>query len=623
MEINVFEKYPNFMQYLIDNKIHNLEELTYSDVLLGAKENELTAVISLYLDIRRSFNNVCVNECKINSVFDDKINNIYPKICKLRDIVSIWDQSNLNLKDINLKHIVSLIISYLSYNDISKETEKEFDGYLNGKGVNVNSKIKTVIRGNITLNFDKIIIFNSFIRCKEISRGKINYYQYKKLISIRNENNYINSFISVKAYNYLENRGIRTFGDLYNDLTLEDFNKLYFNLVNTIPILIETNNKNIPCDYIIESMINKNSAFDDLIIANMKIKGMKDCDIGKSKNITYKEILKSYYKILNLMKCFFDLYDGRYFIMYLLTLENGYISMGYLQRILPKYYALIKDVVTKDLVYNIYYDSNYNIITNRDIKGKCAKREKEILEKYHYNIDDEEYNALYLEICDNLRNNGLNLPCDVVHKRLQLIYKNKGKVYSRGYVSSEYKVMKIYEQYYSKGIPLREMNLFQEKYNMWFEDEDNIYEKKTHYFVKDNEKYILKNSILKKYNVFRVNVDLMCILRICESMKCIFNINDVSRESGFDIKYIRKILSKSKLYYQLSFNTFIKSDYLHVENELMSLFIKYKDESSDVIYSKINDSYKIFLKNYKIKNKIYLKRIVRNVVSKKVKILAL
>ena len=55
----------------------------------------------------------------------------------------------------------------------------------------------------------------------------------------------------------------------------------------------------------------------------------------------------------------------------------------------------------------------------------------------------------------------------------------------------------------------------------------------------------------------------------------------------------------------------------------LSIFIKYKDESSDVIYSKINDNYKIFLKNYKIKNKIYLKRIVRNVVSKKVKILAL
>lgn len=621
MVIKMFEKYPNFKQYLIDNKINKLEQLTYSDVMLGARENEFTDVISLYLNVRRSFNNVSINESKINSVFNDRNNNIYPKICKLSDIVSIWSINNIDLNDNNLKYIVSLIISYLSYNNISKENEKEFDNYLNSKGVNVNNKIKSILRENITFNFEKTIIFNTFIRCKEISRGKINYYQYKKLISVWNKNNYINSFVSVKAYNYLEKKGIRTFGDLYNTLTLEDFNKLYFNLVNTIPLLKETNNRYIPCDYIIETMINKNNSFDDLIITNMKIKGMKDSEIEKSKNITYKGILKSYYKILNLMRHFFDLYEGRYFIMYLLTIENGYISMSYLQKMLPKYYTLIKDVVMKNLVYNVYYNSDYNIITNRDIKGKNA--EKEIFEKYRHNIDDDEYNSLYNEICQNLKNNGLNLPCDVVHKRLQLIYKKKGKVYSRGYVSAEYKVMKIYEQYYSMGIPLKEMNLFQEKYNLWFEDENNINEKNTHYFVKNNEKYMLKNSILKKYNVFRLDVNLMCILRICESMKNIFNINDVSKESGIDVKDIRKVLSKSKLYYQLSYNTFIKSDFLHIENELMSLFIKYKDESSDVIYHKINDNYKSFLKIYNIKNKTYLKRIIRNIVSKKVKILAL
>ena len=55
----------------------------------------------------------------------------------------------------------------------------------------------------------------------------------------------------------------------------------------------------------------------------------------------------------------------------------------------------------------------------------------------------------------------------------------------------------------------------------------------------------------------------------------------------------------------------------------MRLFIKYKDLSSKELFEIINLNNKGFLKKYSIKNKDYLKRIVKKIVSKKVKILAI
>lgn len=629
--LEIFDNHPNFKQYLIDNKIERIEDLTYSDILLGARDKELSKVVSIYFKLRRSLDKFNINNSKIDSVFEDRKTIDKTRITKLKDIVSIWSNHNEESYSIGLKSIVSLLISYLSYNSVNKENEKNLDDYLINNGININKKIKSYLRKIIKFDFDKIIIYNTFIKCKNINKQKVSFEDYRKLISINNKDCFLNSFVSVKAYNYLEKKGIKTFEEIYNYLNEDDYNKLYIYLINTIPLLKETNNKNIPCDYVVEDFIAKNGLLNELVITNMKIKGMKDSEIMMCKNVSYKGVLKAYYNILNHMRSFFDSYNGRYFIYYLLSIEDGYISVDTLKRVLPKYYLLLIDVISKDLIYKVYYNKEYNIITSRitnfrlidNVELRKNLSDMEIFEKYEYNIDEDEYKHLYEDVLLYLKNKGLNLPLDIIYKRIGLVYSKIGRVYSRGYVSSEYKVLKVYENYFNTGIPLKEISTFQDKYNSWFSDNNDIVSKNTHYFVKNKEKYVLKKSILMKYNKIFFDEDTMIIFRVCESMKSIFNVNDVSTEVNMNVDYVRKIISKSWLYYQLSFNTFIKSDDLFIDNNLMTLFIKLKDEKENRIYDEVERKFKGFLKGYGIKNKVYLRRIVKRVVSKKVKILAL
>ena len=232
---------------------------------------------------------------------------------------------------------------------------------------------------------------------------------------------------------------------------------------------------------------------------------------------------------------------------------------------------------------------------------------------------------LSYEISENLKNSGLNLSLDKVNERIKLIYKYKNGIYSKGYISLQYKVYKVYNEFFSKGVCLNELNDFQEKYNMFFDDKENILDKKTHYFVINNNRYVLKKRITNKYGkeLNQYDENLMIVMRICESMKSMFDVTDVSIESNLDERYVKNILSKSKMYYQLSYKRFIKSDDLIIDNDLVNLFVKYKHYSSDDLYKIINEKYPSFLRNYKIKSKTFLQRIVRRVISNKVKILAL
>ena len=185
--LEIFDKHPNFKQYLIDNKIERIEDLTYSDILLGARDKELSKVVSIYFKLRRSLDKFNINNSKIDSVFEDRKTIDEIRITKLKDIVSIWSNHNEESYSIGLKSIVSLLISYLSYNSVNKENERSVDDYLINNGININKKIKSYLRKIIKFDFDKIIIYNTFIKCKNINKQKVSFEEYRKLISINNK----------------------------------------------------------------------------------------------------------------------------------------------------------------------------------------------------------------------------------------------------------------------------------------------------------------------------------------------------------------------------------------------------------------------------------------------------
>ena len=107
---------------------------------------------------------------------------------------------------------------------------------------------------------------------------------------------------------------------------------------------------------------------------------------------------------------------------------------------------------------------------------------------------------------------------------------------------------------------------------------------------------------------------------VCLFLIGVFSLSSCcSDNSAPDTKYLNQ-------FHESNFSskvTLIKSDDLFIDNNLMALFIKLKDEKENRIYEEVERKFKGFLKGYGIKNKVYLRRIVKRVVSKKVKILAL
>jgi len=625
----IFKEYPDFVQYLIDNNIETIDDLTISDVLLGVKgKSNYTNIITTYLELRRKNIRFNVKINKIDLIFETSRYNNHKSVKKLNDIKSKWQKINVPFESITIKSLLSLFIKVLSYN--SNNLELKLNENLTKEGI-INIKhamilIKEMFSVKVISNdlLNKILIFNTFIKCKEINRNIYQIDYYRKLISTKNMKNYVYSFISPKAVNYLLNHNVATFEDLFHYLNDLTYSTLYTNIVNTIPYLIETNKDNILCDYVIENEIGKAGLLNDLSIAMMKIKGMKDSDICEIKNISYKVSLKAYYNILEFLCDFFDTYKGRFYIMYLLSLDKGYVSLNKVKSILSKYYLLINDLVKKNLIYLISYNENYNIYTYRSIKD-----EEEIFERYKYNIDEEEYIDLKEKLNQYLINNGIVITEELLEKRINKVYKqvktiNNLKVYSKGYMSNQYKVFKIYDEYYSDGIKDTEFNDFNQKYIECF-NEDNLIDKKTHFFNKKNNYYVLKKDILKKYSKLYVNKDdeSNLIIRVCESMKSIFDVKSVASELNIEEKKVKKVLLSSHMYYQISYSLFIKSDDLIIDNNLMKLFIKLYNKNSNEIYKEVEERHKGFLKAYNINNKEILRRIVRRVVSKKTKILAI
>ena len=297
---------------------------------------------------------------------------------------------------------------------------------------------------------------------------------------------------------------------------------------------------------------------------------------------------------------------------------------------LPKYYSLIDKLISKELIYKVYYNENYEIYTNKKIE-----KEDVIFNRYQHNIEENKYNELISDINKNLLNHNICLDIEKIKERIAKVYTKCDNIYTKGYISNEYKVFKIYEDLYYNGIENDKLNNFEDKFRLKFNEDIDIVNKKYNFFKKVNNKYYLKKKIIDKFNISNDNkikdyeINYYIIIRVCESQKSIFDCKDVLNEINkglninTNIKVIKKFLIKCDLYYQISYNKFIKSDDLYIDNDLMRLFIKYKDLSSKELFEIINLNNKGFLKKYSIKNKDYLKRIVKKIVSKKVKILAI
>ena len=299
MEVNeIFKDFKDFINYLKDNNINSLNELTFSDVLIGAQGKEgHSKIIAKYLEYRRGLNNVDISEDKIDKVFLDNNNKEDRKINKLKDIKSKWLNVDEIVDGISIRSFLEHLITYLSYN---KYKDKDFIQYLKENNIYLTRRLKSKLKEfDIDTNFNKLICFNNIIKCKNINKNKITYNEYKRLISIYNKDLYINSLVSKKVYKEFVSNEIYKIEDIYYKINEKLYNKYYLALIKFFPLLYETNRKYIPCDFIIEDLIKKANLFEDLTITMMKIKGLKDNDICMSKDIIYKDKLKSLYKKFN------------------------------------------------------------------------------------------------------------------------------------------------------------------------------------------------------------------------------------------------------------------------------------------------------------------------------------
>ena len=104
------------------------------------------------------------------------------------------------------------------------------------------------------------------------------------------------------------------------------------------------------------------------------------------------------------------------------------------------------------------------------------------------------------------------------------------------------------------------------------------------------------------------------VFSVCESYKSIFTVESISKETDVDKKIIKEMLKKSLYYYQLKNNTFIKSDALRINNEIITFFKSIHKETKRTKYLKTKERYNVFLKYYKIKNEKYLSSLINKLL---------
>lgn len=591
-----FQNDVDVINYLTNNGINNDNDFKLKDVLQIIKENpHRLDLLSKYMKFKEKYN-IIPNSSNDNiSLFDDiDFENNYEKetIFLNKTHKSIWYLLNkVCFKKYTYKKIIRKCVLDI-YNGNNIENLKLI---VNKFNITDNPLFNYIYQSNIgTIKYEIKVLYEDFI-------SKINE---------DNERLYINPFLSDKYKTYLFTKNIHRVGDLKKYLNKDIYNNEYNELIRIYPLL---DNLNIRvCDYTIDKYINRYVKLSDITNFQMIIKNENINNIIKLNRTNYYNLKKSYFNALDIYINFFDSYIGIYLINYLLSLHDGYFTDIDLSNYFPKNKVIIKYLINKNILYNINYNKEYNIYTHNVFNDNI------IINKYDKYIEVDEYNNLLKELYNHLLNQGIETSKEIIINRINKEYTAYNNYYAKGYVSTEYKVYNLYINKYYEGI--NDISLFIKDYEEVNGKIDDLNKFKYVYLKICKDKYYIKDKYLKKFcnktiiNKPQESTDTLSIYSICESFKNRFTINDIVKEAKQEKKIIKDLLKQSSMYYQLKYNTFIKSDALYVNRDMIVFFKSIITNTKEIIYEKVKNKYNDFLEFYKIKNPIYLYRIIKKII---------
>ena len=586
------------LNYIEGNRISDDEEITFLDIMRIIKNSPNR------IDLLLKYNEYKKSNSQTKKIIDYEFDELFEteKTERIKNYPgkSVWNSLS-ELSDDGYTH-KKILRAFINLNEQNSSFQKYKD-IISLYPIEKNNLFNT--------------IFFDFL-------GKIKFetrLELKFFLSYINQNNYdlyINPWIDRKYNNYLHKKNIIKISDLKLYLNENNFSKEYNELVNLLLLFEETNKLRRPCDYQIDSYLNENINPEKLIILNMIIRDVNKNYIlkyGKLSYKNYKKICTDYNRIL--VK-YFDKFQGRYAIKYLLSLNDGYFTLSDLKTIYPKTYKYIIYAQKNKLIYGLKYYENYEIYSLIEINS-----DEDILNKYKKYLCNEEYIALKNDIYTLFLNKGIIITNEIIDKRLEKIYKKVDNFYAKGYISTEYKIFNLCSPFIKTGI--KNIDLFLDDYQKRYCESINKLQLIYTFFTKINDTYYLKMKYINKYTTKEVSDmiykknnkeynEYLMVFSVCESYKSIFTVESISKETDVDKKIIKEMLKKSLYYYQLKNNTFIKCDALRINNEIITFFKSIHKETKRTKYLKTKERYNVFLKYYKIKNEKYLSSLINKLL---------
>ena len=361
------------LNYIEGNRISDDEEITFLDIMRIIKNSPNR------IDLLLKYNEYKKSNSQTKKIIDYEFDELFEteKTERIKNYPgkSVWNSLS-ELSDDGYTH-KKILRAFINLNEQNSSFQKYKD-IISLYPIEKNNLFNT--------------IFFDFL-------GKIKFetrLELKFFLSYINQNNYdlyINPWIDRKYNNYLHKKNIIKISDLKLYLNENNFSKEYNELVNLLLLFEEINKLRRPCDYQIDSYLNENINPEKLIILNMIIRDVNKNYIlkyGKLSYKNYKKICTDYNRIL--VK-YFDKFQGRYAIKYLLSLNDGYFTLSDLKTIYPKTYKYIIYAQKNKLIYGLKYYENYEIYSLIEINS-----DEDILNKYKKYLCNEEYIALKNDI---------------------------------------------------------------------------------------------------------------------------------------------------------------------------------------------------------------------------------
>ncbi len=348
----------------------------------------------------------------------------------------------------------------------------------------------------------------------------------------------------------------------------------------------------------------------------LKIKNTKNNIITKIIDATYKKIKKGYEEVLSAFQIFFDSYDGRYIIKYILSIRDGFFTEEDLKKFFPKYYLVIEYLVKKNHIFGVKYNEMYDIYTSKDIPS-----DEYIVKSYNKYLTLEQYKKLICTLKDNISSTNMEVSEDIIINRINKEYEKYQHFYAKGYVSVEYKICFLYNKEFSQGF--QNINEFEKRYYQIYNEHLKAQNIMYVYFFKNEDMFCLKPKYQEKYfgfvstyaKEYANKEEIYLVHMICESYRNTFKLEDIVNSLKLVVceRKIKAILKHSLFYYQIKNHTYIKSDCLKITDEMKKYFFFVSKMTKKVMFEKINERYNEFIKYYKIKNAKYLFQMVKKI----------